>query len=295
MPVADAASVSNRGPQQYDHFADIYGVWTETASSTRANLPFYVDAYLAAQGPVVELGVGDGRIAVRAATRGCRVIGVDTSTAMLDLCRARATRARVTDCVDLRQADFRDFTLTEPADLIALPYHSIGHLTTLDDKRRALHQVFAQLRPGGRFIFDDFLMTPALITHMRQVQLRAMYPSSSSPPTPSPGASTSRSPEQDTLLWVTSLVNESSQTLTVVTWEDLLHPDGRLDTRRYRRLSLSWLLPTQARQLLDDAGFEVEACFGDFQRTPFAETTAVEQVWIARKPSTHSANVRTAT
>ncbi len=295
MPVADAASVSDRGPQQYDHFADIYGVWTETASSTRANLPFYVDAYLAAQGPVVELGVGDGRIAVRAATRGCRVIGVDASTAMLDLCRARATRAGVADRVDLRRADFRDFTLREPADLIALPYHSIGHLTTVDDKRRALQQVFAQLRPGGRFIFDDFLMTPALLTHMRHVQLRAMYPSSSSSPTPSPGASTSRSPEQDTLLWVTSLVDESSQSFTVVTWEDRLQADGRLDTRRYRRLHLSWLLPAQARQLLADTGFEVEACYGDFQRTPFADTTAVEQVWVARKPTSDSAEARTTT
>jgi SAM-dependent methyltransferase len=295
VSVADAPSFPASGPHEYDRFADIYDVWTETAASTQANLRFYVDAYLAAQGPVVELGVGDGRIAVHAATRGCSVIGVDASSAMLDLCRARATRAGVTDRVDLRQADFRDFTLTEPADLIALPYHSIGHLTTLDDKRRALHQVFTQLRPGGRFIFDDFLMTPALITHMRQMQLRAMYPSSSSSPTPPPRASTARSPEQDTLLWVTSLVDESSQSLTVVTWEDLLHPDGRLDTRRYRRLSLSWLLPTQARQLLDDAGFEVEACFGDFQRTPFADATAVEQVWIARKPTPDNANVRTTT
>ena len=276
-------SVPDRAQVEYDRFADIYGVWTETASSTHANLPFYVDAYVAAEGPVVELGVGDGRIAVQAAMRGCHVIGVDASTAMLDRCRTRATQAGVADRIELRRADFRDFTLAEPADLIALPYHSIGHLTTLDDKRRALRQVFAQLRPGGRFIFDDFLMTPALMAHMRQVQLRAMYPSSSSTATSS-GASVASSTEQDTLLWVTSLVDEPSQSFTVVTWEDRLHPDGRLDTRCYRRLSLSWLLPTQARQLIEDSGFDVEACFGDFQRTPFAETTAVEQVWIARKP-----------
>ena len=55
---------------EYDRFADIYAVWTETAASTRANLAFYVDAYLATEGPVVELGVGDGRIAVQAAARG---------------------------------------------------------------------------------------------------------------------------------------------------------------------------------------------------------------------------------
>jgi hypothetical protein len=47
---------------------------------------------------------------------------------------------------------------------------------------------------------------------------------------------------------------------------------------------LSWLDPSQARDLLSEAGFEVEACFGDFDRTPFTPETAHEQVWIARRP-----------
>ena len=55
---------------EYDRFADIYQVWTDTAPSAQANLAFYVDAYVNETGPVVELGVGDGRIAVAAAARG---------------------------------------------------------------------------------------------------------------------------------------------------------------------------------------------------------------------------------
>jgi hypothetical protein len=88
----------------------------------------------------------------------------------------------------------------------------------------------------------------------------------------------------DTLLWVTSLVNEASQSMTVVTWEDALDPAGVLARRRYRRLSLSWLDPSQARTLLTDAGFAIESCFGDFGRTPFSDATAIEQIWIARRP-----------
>ena len=269
---------------EYDRFAEIYSVWTDTASSTQANLRFYVDAYLAADGPVVELGVGNGRIAIAAATRGCHIIGIDASTAMLDLCEARAEDAGVADRLDLQHADFRDFTLSEPAGLIALPYHSIGHLTSLEEKRRALLQVLTQLQPGGRFVFDDFLITPASMAHMRQVQLRAIYPSPTTAPPPRNQSSVAPTTAQDTLLWVTSLIDESSQRLTVVTWEDRLRADGGLDTRRYRRLSLSWLTPTQARQLLVDTGFTIEACFGDFAGTPFDEVSAVEQIWIARKP-----------
>jgi ubiquinone/menaquinone biosynthesis C-methylase UbiE len=254
---------------EYDRFAGIYSVWTDTAAAARATLAFYVDAYLAARGPVVELGVGDGRIAVEAAARGRQVIGVDRSSAMLDLCRQRAARAGVADRLTLIQADFRQFALKDPAALIALPYHSIGHLTELEAKRAAIAHIFSQLRPGGRFMFDDFLMTPALLAQMRQVQLRAAYQSEA-------GA--------DVLLWVTSLVNEPSQSITAVTWEDELDAGGVLARRRYRRLSLSWLEPAQARRLLEEAGFLIEACFGDFERTPFADTEAHEQVWIARKP-----------
>ena len=265
-----------RQVNEYDRFADIYQVWTDTAGSTQANLAFYVDAYVNETGPVVELGVGDGRIAVAAASKGRSVIGVDLSVAMLERCRLRAEGAGVLDRLTLLNADFRNVQLDQPAGLIALPYHSLGHLVALDDKRRAMAQVFSQLRPGGRFVFDDFLMTPSLVGHMRQVQLRAEYKTAT-------GA--------DALLWVTSLVDEASQTIRVVTWEDELDPEGVLARRRYRRLSLSWLEPSQARTLLIDAGFVIEACFGDFDRTPFADATAREQIWIARKPTYERINL----
>ena len=255
---------------EYDSFADVYAVWTDTAWSTRANLPFYLDAYANTSGPVVELGVGDGRIAVQAAARGCTIIGVDLSEAMLDLCRRRADEAGVLDRLTLVRADFRSFALDTPAALVALPYHSLGHLLTLEDKRLAIAHVFSQLRPGGRFIFDDLLMTPELTAYMRQVQLRAEYRTTDG---------------IDALLWVTSLVDESLQSIRVVAWEDQLDSKGLLARRRYLRLSLSWLEPSQTRELLTGAGFAIEACYGDFARTPISAGIAREQVWIARKPS----------
>lgn len=253
---------------EYEGFADIYRVWTATAGSTHANLPFYVEAYLAAGGPVVELGVGDGRIAVEAALRGRHVIGVDLSPAMLALCRDRAIEAGVLDQLTLMQGDFRAFVLNEPAALIALPYHSLGHLLSIDAKREALRHIRTQLRPGGRFMFDDFLMTPERLDRLRRVQLRAEYDTPDG---------------RHALLWVTSLIDERAQTIRVVTWEDELDDDGVMIRRRYRPLSLSWITPAQAAQLLADAGLAVETCLGDFDGTPFEAHTAEEQIWIARK------------
>lgn len=187
---------------------------------------------------------------------------------MLRLCRERAERAGVLDRLTLLQADFRSFTLAEPAALIALPYHSLGHLPSLDDKRDALRHIYEQLRPGGRFLFDDFFMTPARLDHMRQVQLRAAYLSADG---------------HDVLLWVTSLIDDAAQSMRVVTWEDELDAEGTLRRRRYRMLSLSWLEPSQAKALLEDAGFSIDACFGDFDGTSFDVSSAQEQLWVARK------------
>ena len=253
---------------EYEHFAEIYRVWTSTAPSALANHAFYVEAYCAADGPVVELGVGDGRIAVDAAVRGRPVVGVDLSPAMLALCRARAARAGVSDRLTLIESDFRAFTLAEPAALVALPYHSLGHLRSLDDKRDAIRHIHSQLRPGGVFVFDDFFMTPGRLDRLRQVQLRAEYVDAEG---------------RDVLLWVTSLVNEADRSMRVITWEDELDAAGVLQRRRFRRLSLSWLEPAQAKQLLEEAGFIIEACYGGFDRSPFDAASAAEQVWIARK------------
>jgi ubiquinone/menaquinone biosynthesis C-methylase UbiE len=254
---------------EYDRFAEIYGVWTDTAASARANLEFYLSAYAASPGPVVELGVGDGRIAVEAARRGRDVVGVDLFRAMLALCRDRAEQAGVLSRMTLVEGDFRSFALPEPASLIALPYHSLGHLTTLDAKRTAVRHIYTQLADGGRFIFDDFQMTPTRIDAMRRVQLRASYQRAG----------------REALLWVTSLVDETAQTMRVVTWEDQLDDAGVLRQRQYRPLSLSWMTASQSRTLLEQAGFTIEACYGDFSGTAFDAASADEQVWVARKGS----------
>lgn len=262
--------VVDNAHSEYDAFSDIYAVWTDTSPAAQANREFYIEAYLRAEGTVVELGVGDGRIAVEAAARGRDIIGVDLSGPMLELCRQRAAAAGVSARVHLQQADFRTFVLDTPASLISLPYHSIGHLRSLEEKHAALAHVFDQLRPGGVFMFDDFVMTPDVAAHMRRVQLRAEY-------TTPDGA--------DALLWVTSLVDDTAQSIRVITWEDRLDADGVLARREYRRLTLSWLEPAQSRALLTGAGFAIDACLGSFAGEPFTEGTAREQIWIAHRPA----------
>jgi ubiquinone/menaquinone biosynthesis C-methylase UbiE len=74
----------------YDSIAGLYDPWSRSVTE---DVDFYVAEARKAGGPVVELGVGTGRIAVPTAQAGVPVIGIDSSERMLDVCRARAEEA----------------------------------------------------------------------------------------------------------------------------------------------------------------------------------------------------------
>jgi predicted RNA methylase len=92
-----------------------------------ADVEFYAELAGEADGPVVELAIGDGRVAVPIArATGRRMIGIDSSPAMLEPARIRAIEAGVD--LDLREADMRELRLDEPAALIYCPFGALLHL-----------------------------------------------------------------------------------------------------------------------------------------------------------------------
>src|SRR5689334_3965076 len=110
-------------------FAERYEEWSAWMT---ADVAFYVDLARAADGPLVELAVGTGRVAIPVArATGRPVIGIDTSPAMLRQARARAREAGV--ALDLRECDMRDLVLDEPAALIYCPFRSLPYLPTWAD------------------------------------------------------------------------------------------------------------------------------------------------------------------
>jgi SAM-dependent methyltransferase len=142
----------------YDAFAPVYDAWSGHMTD---DVAFYVSLAAEARGPVVELAVGNGRIAVPIAERtGRRVIGIDLSEAMLAGAAERAARAGVE--LDLRQGDMRDLQLDEPTDLVICPFRSLLHLPTRADRLRVLERVREALVPGGRFAWNAFVFDPAI-------------------------------------------------------------------------------------------------------------------------------------
>src|SRR5438034_8902523 len=88
----------------YDDIARLYDPWSR---SVVEDVSFYVEEAVRAGGPVLELGVGTGRIAVPTAAAGVPVVGVDASQGMLEVAREPAERAGAAHLVDLRSGDLR--------------------------------------------------------------------------------------------------------------------------------------------------------------------------------------------
>ena len=226
----------------YDAFAPIYDDWSAHMTE---DVAFYIELARETEGPLVELAVGNGRVAIPVAREtGRPVLGIDRSAAMLEQARERAAEAGV--ALELRQGDMRDLELDEPAGLIYVPARSLGHLPTWADRRLVFERVYASLRPGGRLAWNFFIFDPKIAARND---------------------------------------GEWSEQNGVRHRIDHAKHDNRVDITLESgdKISLWWLNRSEWEGLVDVAGFEVEALYGGFAGEPVDES-ANEFVWVVRKP-----------
>jgi len=230
-----------RGVDKYAGLAEVYDVWSAHMTD---DVPFYVDLAREADGPVVELAVGSGRVAVPVARAiGRPVIGLDRSPAMLAKAREDAEAAGVE--LDLRAGDMRELSLDEPAALIYCPFRSLLHLPTWADRRRTFERVATSLRPGGRFAWNAFVFDYAIAARLDGQREEEPVPHV-----------------------VHHAVGDNRIDLTLDSGSSV---------------SIWWATKNEWLGLIDVAGLEVEALYGWFDRRPFDDESK-EFVWVARKP-----------
>jgi SAM-dependent methyltransferase len=221
-------------------FANVYDEWS---ASMTADVAFYVDLARKADGPVVELAIGNGRVAIPVAqATGRRVVGIDSSPAMLEQARERAAEAGVE--LELHEGDMRDLALDEPAALIYCPFRALLHLPTWTDRRRTFERVASSLRAGGRFAWNAFAFD-----HHIAARLDGTHQDD---------------PVPHTLRYA---VGDNRI--------DIVLDDGG-------KSSLWWATKNEWLGLLDVADLEVEALYGGFGGEPFDDESR-EYVFVARR------------
>ena len=225
----------------YDPFAADYDIW---AADMTEDVPFYVALAKEADGPIVELAVGNGRVAIPVALEtGRRVIGIDTSAAMLAQARVRAEQAGA-DLV-VREEDMRDFVAEDPAALVYCPFRAMLHLPTWHDKLQVFERVAASLAPGGRFAWNVFCFDHTIAARLDGEHQQEPIPH------------TLRYAPGDNRVDI--VLDAGGQT------------------------SLWWATKSEWEGLIDSSGLDLEALYGWFDRRPFDDESR-EFVWVVRKP-----------
>ena len=120
------------------------------------DVAFWVEWCKEIGGPVLELGCGNGRIAIPLARAGLRVVGIDLAAPMLEAARRRlaAEPPEVRALVDLLEGDMRGPLPSGPFPCVIMPARTFMVLLTREDQERMLAAVSEVLAPGGRFAFD---------------------------------------------------------------------------------------------------------------------------------------------
>jgi SAM-dependent methyltransferase len=223
-------------------FAERYDEWTAHLTE---DIPFYVGLATETDGPVVELAVGNGRVAIPVARAiGRTVIGIDSSPGMLEQARERASDAGVD--LDLHEGDMRDLVLEEPAGLVYCPARALLHLPTWADRRWTFERVAASLRPGGRFAWNVFAFDHAIAARL------------------------DGTPQDEPLPHVIRYSVGDNRV-------DIVLESGATS-------SLWWASKNELLGLVDVSGLELEAVYGGFAGEPLDDESR-EYVLVARRPA----------
>lgn len=231
------------------------------------DVEFYRDV-CADAASVLELGCGDGRIAVPLAAAGLRVTGLDDHPVMLAEARRRAAEAGV--ALHIVEGDMADFDLGARFDRVIIPYTA---LYCLDAPRRhaALCTIARHLTPRGRVALDvypgDSLLEREAFEDDEAEWIDELY-----------------DPTQDAIVevWESDRHDPVQRRMDVTYLHRICTPDGRAHVTEYT-LTHHYLALAEIEPVFAAAGLWVRAMYGDFGGGP--ATANAERLVVIAEPA----------
>ena len=156
-------------PRPYDvstygeHIADVYDHWPRLPTDTERAVEFL--AAVAGRGPILELGIGTGRLALPLAQRGFAVHGIDASPAMVGRLRAKPGGDRIT----IVMGDFADMAVAGQFSLIFVAFNTFFGVLTQEDQIRCFRGIAEHLTDDGVFVIEAFVPDLTRFTHGQRV------------------------------------------------------------------------------------------------------------------------------
>ena len=246
--------------------AEVYDYQTQGRGN---DVPFWLSLAGEAAGEALEIACGTGRVLLPLARAGVRVTGLDASEAMLSVAHRKLQREpiEVTRRVTFVEGDMTRFDLGRRFGLIIIPFSAFQVLLTRADQRACLERCVAHLDPTGRLAIDVFNPGLARLTGSLPVQ---------------EGPEEFAGPGGETVRWS----GETEYDLTTQTlrsrWRYERTAPGGETTVSDHLLQLHYFFRFEMEWMLEACGFEVEALYGDFERSPFTAESP-EMIFVARK------------
>jgi ubiquinone/menaquinone biosynthesis C-methylase UbiE len=247
------------GSAGWDEYAEFYD-WENAQTMARRDVAFWRRLALGANGRVLELGCGTGRVTVPLARAGAPIVGVDLSAPMLALARKRSSRLRVAHRPGLVRGDIRTLPFPDAQfGLVAAPYGILQSLITERDLAAALKSVARVLAPGGRFATELVADLPSWREYRGQTRLRGW-----------------RQGKKAHVTLVESVEQQPARGLTLF-HQDFIEKRGQAVRRRRFALAFRTIsLPQMARRF-EKAGLGVTARLGSYDGAPW---TREAETWL---------------
>jgi SAM-dependent methyltransferase len=232
-----------------------------------ADVGLYVELARRHGSPVLELGVGTGRVALALARAGFEVLGIDVMESMLQRARARvaklprASRARVR----LRRGDMRRLGLSERFPLVIAPFNALTHLYERADLERTLQGCRRHLAARGRLAFDVMMPDLRALTQDPERLYR--------------GRDVKDPRDGRRMVYHEASHYDRVRQIRSVTM--VLQSPEEPASQRAIPLTQRQYFPAELEALLHYNGFEIEQRYGDFAFGPLTDRSET-QVIVAR-------------
>jgi len=221
-------------------------------------------------GTVLEVACGTGRVAIRLAQEGVKVVGLDQSPEMLEVARQKSAGLQNLRWV---QGDMRSFQLPETFELVTIPGHSFQNLVTSEGQIACLECIKRHLNPGGMLVVHLDHQDVGWLGDLCG-EKGGLFEAAEQFLHPQTG-------RQVRTLRAWSYEPSTQTAIVQTVWEEI-GADGQVVGRwETGAIRLHCVFRFEMEHLLRGTGFAVEAVYGDFFQQELRDDSS-EMIWVAR-------------
>ncbi|MGD2142810.1 MAG: methyltransferase domain-containing protein [Candidatus Bathyarchaeota archaeon] len=245
--------------QGAEKFYDLFG--------EKKDVNFYVELAHLHGDRALELGVGTARLAIQLARAGIETWGIDNSKNMLRAAETNLSKEppEVRSRVRLEKADVKNFDLGQTFGLVYFPSTSFDHILGRKEQIGALRSIRKHVSSEGVYVFEIFNVQEFEEDSGWFVQRKIL------------------DEERIVVRLGHHRTNPVNRLMTVNLWYEV-YKEGRMTERYFEAGEIYIHTPEGIRRLLDEAGYKIEAVYGDHEKREF--TVESKLMVLVTKPRT---------